>query len=303
MNPISMKDALLAYQGTRTHNYALRSNLGMLAEYFGTMPLHTVRQRHILEYRQWRRTQYRGRRKNATVSDATINMDTHHALAAFLSWAINPQLGDLVPEGWVNPIKALAPLKKRMLRRVILEPGKRAEFLAMFPAPVMRIQVELLYLMGTRLHTIVPAPAGLEKRRGFRTGMYWDDLSADLSTWTFVDKTINQPERAVGERAQELLRQLGPRPSGPVFAPEHHSGALRALWMKNRKALGYPTLRPHDLRVAFATELYEAGVNVLDIQKLLGHASLRMTLHYIHLDERRQAVRMRAALNSLGKVA
>jgi integrase len=62
---------------------------------------------------------------------------------------------------------------------------------------------------------------------------------------------------------------------------------LRHTW-----AEGVVGLRVYDLRHTFASRFLEAGVRETDINRLLGHSSLKMTARYTHSSEqsRRQAV-------------
>ena len=43
---------------------------------------------------------------------------------------------------------------------------------------------------------------------------------------------------------------------------------------------------PHCLRHSCATHMLERGANILDVQAILGHASLESTLHYLHLSSK-----------------
>ena len=50
------------------------------------------------------------------------------------------------------------------------------------------------------------------------------------------------------------------------------------------KKAGLPHMRPHDLRYTAATLLLEAGVSPLAVSKMLGHATISMTMdRYSHV--------------------
>ncbi|PIY05548.1 MAG: hypothetical protein COZ19_02950 [Gallionellaceae bacterium CG_4_10_14_3_um_filter_60_1069] len=47
-------------------------------------------------------------------------------------------------------------------------------------------------------------------------------------------------------------------------------------------------ITPHCLRHSYATHLIEAGVDLLEVQKILGHHSVITTSRYTHLTEQRK---------------
>jgi integrase len=72
-------------------------------------------------------------------------------------------------------------------------------------------------------------------------------------------------------------------------------GSIFNSWNTVRIEAGLPDLRIHDLRHSFASALVNHGVPIYDVQKLLGHQSIKTTERYAHLAPERLRVSAGAA--------
>lgn len=74
-------------------------------------------------------------------------------------------------------------------------------------------------------------------------------------------------------------------------------------WNTARQRAGLETLRIHDLRHSFASALVNGGTPLYEVQKLLGHSSIRTTERYAHLAPERLINTMKISDRVFGDVA
>ena len=101
------------------------------------------------------------------------------------------------------------------------------------------------------------------------------------------------------------------RAAGILEARKHHDpvfGASITYWVANRRwndmkeALGLQDdsqLVIHALRHTFATRCISAGASVPDVQKLMGHATIEMTMRYSHVSNES----LESAISKLGQLS
>ncbi|MEZ6016577.1 MAG: tyrosine recombinase [Planctomycetota bacterium] len=147
-----------------------------------------------------------------------------------------------------------------------------------------RALLEVLYASGARVSEAL----------GLRT----DDLDPALRALRLLGKGDKMRTVPLGERARIALAAwlAGGR---RAVARGHATSAVfltrsgkpldrTAAWRRVKAAAlaaGLPgTLSPHGLRHSFATHLLEGGADLRAVQELLGHASIRTTELYTHLD-------------------
>jgi integrase/recombinase XerD len=151
-----------------------------------------------------------------------------------------------------------------------------------------RALLETLYATGSRASEVV--------------GLKLIDLHLDSAFCKCTGKGSKQRVVPLGRPAVAALRayldELRPRltaaaPDAPwVFVSRGGRGLTREmLWALVKKYVRRAGLNakasPHTLRHSFATHLLAGGADLRTVQELLGHANIRTTQHYTHVDRDR----------------
>src|SRR5262249_44006611 len=151
-----------------------------------------------------------------------------------------------------------------------------------------RALLETLYATGSRASEVV--------------GLKSQDLYLDSSFCKCLGKGSKQRVVPLGRAAVNALRAylekqrpalVKTAPDAPwVFVSRGGKGLTREmLWVLVRKYARRAGLNgkvsPHTLRHSFATHLLAGGADLRAVQELLGHANIRTTQHYTHVDRDR----------------
>src|ERR1039458_2173425 len=140
----------------------------------------------------------------------------------------------------------------------------------------------------------------------FSTGMRVAEVVAtnigDVDTERLVISVRGKGNREreipiVCDAFQEALSQYladrclnGTTPDAPLFVNRRGSRmsdqSIRALLRRHSNRIGTRRITPHMLRHTVATLLLEDGVDLRNIQRLLGHSSITTTTIYVHVSER-----------------
>ena len=223
-------------------------------------------------------------------------------------------LGELRRSGAAEASVARALVSARMLVRFLLGEGRlRRDPSLHIPAPVLcRLlprhlspeQVErLLEVRGGRdwislrdralLEVLYACGARVSEATRLRT----DDLEPRLRVLRLHGKGDKMRLVPVGARAREAVERWLSE-GRPRVARRGREAALflsrsgRSLgridaWRRVQaaaRAAGLPRVTPHTLRHSFASHLLAGGADLRAVQELLGHASIRTTEVYTHLD-------------------
>lgn len=88
---------------------------------------------------------------------------------------------------------------------------------------------------------------------------------------------------------------------GPTAGGAITEAGLRSLFRFHRDRSGALRVRPHRLRHTYGTELASAGIDLLVLRDLMGHASPETTAAYVHLSSAHLAAEYAAAREAIDR--
>lgn len=207
-----------------------------------------------------------------------------------------------VPREWDTLKKLRIPKEKTL--PTVLASGEVKELLDAIKTPHNHIFFKTMYLLGLRLQEALWLEVGdIDGKRllvHIHHGKGAKDryvplpksLLEDLRAWWKTHRNPRFLFPATGRNHQDASAADRPLAESSV------QGCLKTVvaelgWVKGH-------IHPHTLRHSYATHLLENGVNLRQIQKYLGHASIVTTSQYLHLTDLGEEAARRVIENMLG---
>lgn len=191
----------------------------------------------------------------------------------------------------------------RQARRLpeALEPDDVAVFLGDLRTHRDRAIVLAMLLGGLRAGEVrrlrlADVDQGLRRLRVLGKGDRERVVPVDRAFFTEVAAYL-RVERPAGLDTPECFVVL----QGATAGASLSEAGLRSVFRHHRETSGATRVRPHRLRHTYGTELAAAGIDLLVLRELMGHASPETTAGYVHLSVEHLAAEYAAARAVMGR--
>jgi len=205
------------------------------------------------------------------VKPATVNREMtllKHMLAKAVEWKLLS----------ANPFRGVRSLHVPMRMERILELDEE-----------VRLLVACDCVRSRYLRPVLVLALNTGMRRGELLSLEWEQIDLIHRRIRILNAKTNSGERSIpmNSTVYALLCDLAGKKNSDLVFPSNRKVGERLLDLKKgfKKAVqlaSLPKIRFHDLRHTFATRLVQAGVDIITVQHLLGHARISMTARYAH---------------------
>lgn len=246
----------------------VRTSLASLKVFFCKTPVNAITAGDVTDYRAWRATEH-------GVKDITIRHDLHN-LSKFFQYAVK--------KNWRrdNPVNAEdIPSDAGAVRDHIFTPNEETAYLNVAHVRLADLS-RLMKYQGCRPEELLSARV--------------EHVDLERRYLEIVKSKSNAGERTLRIRPEALeilARLVQSSECGWLFASERSAAKKLSLstcenWhVKARKATKIACVI-YDWRHTFATRAVNAGMNLATLKDVLGHASLRSVMRYVHLSQQDQ---------------
>lgn len=230
---------------------------------FGKLPINMIQPQAIEAYLAKLRT----RLAMATVEKIRVVLHRSFHLAA--KWGL--------PGGERSPLAAVARPRFENKREMFVNREEAARLLdacAESGNTMLRPIVHLLLLTGAR--------------RGELLTARWEYVDIERRHWRIPDsKTGKARYVPLSQAALDVIAGLPKYPGCPWLVPNPETrvpfDSIKHSWDTARKKADLNKLRLHDLRHSFCSFAVAAGVDLVSLGKIVGHADIASTMRYSHV--------------------
>lgn len=178
-----------------------------------------------------------------------------------------------------NPTLDVEPIKFHQKERIFLPEKQIMQFINAIEKPLIKVAAYTMYYTGLRVSECL------------NLKLKDVDLNNNLILVT-SGKGNKQRKIPINKKLEKILnnylKNIRPDVNSDNFFATKKTGKLSNQYVnvvlkKTSKKLGLnKNISAHILRHSFASNLLDKGANIVHIQKLLGHSSLRVTSIYVH---------------------